>query len=67
MHDGFPHTPVHFLMAGREVITNVKMPYTHHVKMAINEQTYGKAKIDLIKKIRDVKKKFKAKPNKKAN
>ena len=66
VHDGYPHTPIQFLMAGREVITNFDMPYVHYMPMSISEQSYGKDKVELIKKIREVKKNFKGKPNKKA-
>lgn len=55
VHDGFPHTPIHFMLMGRKVITNVKMPYTEYVDMQITTQNWVNMKSDLIQLIRKVK------------
>jgi hypothetical protein len=66
VHDGFPHTPIHFLLGGRRVITNFDMPFTNHIPLVITQGDYGKCKLRLIERIRKVKKEFKEEPDKKA-
>ncbi len=66
VHDGFPHTPIQFLMAGREVITNFEMPHTHYIPMQVDNESYGEDKVKLMKKIREVKSGLKKKIDKKA-
>ena len=58
VHDGWPQTPIQFLMSGREVIINSDMPYMNYLPCQLSEATYANAKADLINKIREVKKKF---------
>ncbi|GAH00460.1 unnamed protein product, partial [marine sediment metagenome] len=55
VHDGFPHTPIHFMLMGRKVITNVKMPYADYVDMNVTPQNWINMKADLISFIRKVK------------
>jgi hypothetical protein len=57
VHDGFPHTPIHFLLGGRQVLTNFQMPYMEYIDLKTNRDDYGKAKVQLIEKIREIKKK----------
>ena len=54
VHDGFPHTPIHFMLAGRQVITNVDMPYSNFMDINIDNETYGESKVAVIEKIRAV-------------
>jgi glycosyltransferase involved in cell wall biosynthesis len=56
VHDGFPHTPIHFLLGGRQVLTNFKMPCMEYIKLDMNREDYGKAKVELTEKIREIKK-----------
>jgi hypothetical protein len=55
VHDGFPQTPIHFLLGGRQVITNFEMPHMEYIKLSVDKDDYGKSKIELIEKIREVK------------
>jgi len=55
IHDGFPHTPIHFMLMGRKVITNVKMPYADYIDMDVNRQNWINCKAELISFIRKVK------------
>lgn len=55
VHDGFPQTPIHFMLMGRKVITNVRMPYSEHIDMQVTPQNWIDAKADLIQYIRKVK------------
>jgi len=55
VHDGFPHTPIHFMLMGRKVITNVKMPYADYIDIDVNRQNWINCKAELISFIRKVK------------
>jgi len=52
-HDGFPHTPIHFAMAGRRVICNFPHMYMDTISGVPNEQTWEEMKTNLIKMIRE--------------
>lgn len=56
VHDGFPHIPIQFMLSGRQVIANFDMPWVEHIKLQLNEENYAKSKMELIEKIRKVKK-----------
>jgi len=56
VHDGFPHTPIHFLLAGRQVLTNFEMPHMEYIDINTAVEDYGKAKVRLVEKIREIKK-----------
>jgi len=51
-HDGFPHTPIQFAMAGRRVITNYKMKYCDYVEGIPSENTWEEMKKNLVSYIR---------------
>lgn len=55
VHDGFPHMPIHFMLMGRKVITNVKMPYADYIDIQVTPQNWINCKADLISFIRKVK------------
>lgn len=55
VHDGFPQMPIHFMLMGRKVITNVKMPYADYIELFPTPQNYINAKADLVSFIRKVK------------
>jgi glycosyltransferase involved in cell wall biosynthesis len=56
VHDGFPQTPIHFLLGGRQVLTNFEMPHMEYIDLNVNRDDYGKAKVQLVEKIRQIKK-----------
>jgi len=55
VHDGLPIGPIQFFMKGRDVVTNVNLDYAY----IINEKGGSKTKSQILKSIREIKKKEK--------
>jgi len=51
-HDGFPHSPIYYAMAGRHVLTNFKMEYCDFIDNVPNDQTWEEMKKDIIEYVR---------------
>lgn len=55
VHDGFPQTPVQFMLAGRPAITSAPIPYATHMPDAITPHSWIHIKPRLVDMIRKVK------------
>lgn len=55
-HDGFPLSPVEFLLSGRQVIINREMKYMNSIKLQPDKQEWINQRMDLVKLIRTLQK-----------
>lgn len=55
IHDGFPHTPIHFMLGGRQVLTNFEMEGANYIDIKVGEENLGECKVKIIEKIRAIK------------
>ena len=57
-HDGFPLSPIEFLLSGRQILTNFKDPdfkYVNHIDITPNDNEWVNQKGDIIRMIRMLK------------
>lgn len=55
VHDGFPQTPVQFMLAGRPALTSAPIPYATHLHETITPKTWLHIKPQLVDMIRKIK------------
>ncbi len=52
-HDGFPHTPIYFSMAGRRVLCNFSLKFCDYIPGTPDAKTWESMKSDMVTYIRD--------------
>jgi len=55
VHDGFPQTPIQFMLMGRNAVTSVPVPFAHQFKEPISKEAWPKQKVALVDMVRKIK------------
>ena len=61
VHDGLPASPIEFLMCGRPVIANIKLPFFEYVDVFPSNAGFARDKTAAIAAVRDMQNKLKGK------